>query len=53
MKYNDISDVWRKYKSLNTATGGAICSTQLKRLVRERWEKEQCGFHTSNIWVRV
>ena len=40
-KFNDISniqDVWFKHKSLNTATG-AICSTTLKRLVREEWEK--------------
>lgn len=37
-KYNNIVDVWKKYKSLNTATG-AICSTELKRLVRENWQK--------------
>ena len=37
-KYGNIFDVWRKHKSLNTATG-AICSTNLKRLVREKWEK--------------
>lgn len=40
-KFNDISnisDVWRKHISLNTATG-AICSMTLKRLVREEWEK--------------
>ncbi len=37
-KYGNIFDVWRKHKSLNTATG-AICSTKLKRLVREKWEK--------------
>ena len=40
-KFNDISnisDVWRKHMSLNTATG-AICSMTLKRLVREEWEK--------------
>ena len=37
-KYGNIFDVWRKFKSLNTATG-AICSTNLKRLVREKWEK--------------
>jgi len=37
-KYGSIFDVWRKHKSLNTATG-AICSTNLKRLVREKWEK--------------
>lgn len=38
-KYNSIEDVWRKYKSLNVATG-AICSTELKRKVRERFAKE-------------
>lgn len=38
-KYKSIEDVWRKRKSLNTATG-AICSTELKRYVREKWEKE-------------
>lgn len=37
-KYGSIFDVWRKYKSLNTATG-AVCSTDLKRLVRQKWEK--------------
>jgi len=37
-KYGNIFDVWRKHKSLNTANG-AICSTNLKRLVREKWEK--------------
>lgn len=37
--YKNIQDVWRKHKSLNVATG-AICSTQLKRRVREKWQKE-------------
>lgn len=37
--YNSIQDVWIKHKSLNVATG-AICSTQLKRKVREDWQKE-------------
>jgi len=37
-KYGNIFDVWRKHKSLNTANG-AICSTNLKRVVREKWEK--------------
>ncbi len=35
--YKNIKDVWRKHKSLNVATG-AICSTQLKRRVREKWQ---------------
>jgi len=42
-KYGNIFDVWRKHKSLNTATG-AICSTNLKRLVREKWEKQNQNF---------
>jgi 3'-phosphoadenosine 5'-phosphosulfate sulfotransferase (PAPS reductase)/FAD synthetase len=42
-KYGNIFDVWRKHKSLNTATG-AICSTNLKRLVREKWEKQNQDF---------
>jgi len=42
-KYGNIFDVWRKHKSLNTATG-AICSTQLKRMVREKWEKENPNY---------
>jgi len=37
-KYNSIQEVWRKYKSLNVATG-AICSTELKRVVREKWQE--------------
>lgn len=37
-KYENIQDVWLKKLSLNTATG-AICSTELKRWVRENWQK--------------
>lgn len=36
--YENIQDVWYTHKSLNVATG-AICSTQLKRRVREEWQK--------------
>lgn len=36
--YQSIQDVWRSHKSLNVATG-AICSTQLKRRVREKWQE--------------
>lgn len=36
--YPTIEDVWRRHISLNVATG-AICSYQLKRIVRERWQK--------------
>lgn len=41
-KYKSIQAVWRKYNSLNVATG-AICSTELKRAVREKFQKEN-GF---------
>ena len=33
----DIEDVWEHYLSLNVATG-AICSTELKRKVRQLWQ---------------
>ena len=52
--YTDIRQVWRKYKSLNVATG-AICSTILKRKVREMWEKKNTweaqafGFDTGEL----
>lgn len=36
-KYKSIQEVWYKYKSLNTAHG-AICSTELKRVVREKYQ---------------
>lgn len=38
-EYSSIQEVWYKYKSLNVANG-AICSSELKRVVRERWQKE-------------
>lgn len=37
-KYDSIQDVWRRYNSLNVATG-AICSTELKRSVREAYQE--------------
>ncbi len=37
-KYSSIKDVWRKWKSLNVAHG-AICSSELKRVVREKWQE--------------
>ena len=37
-QYESIQDVWRTHKYLNVATG-AICSTQLNRLVREKWQE--------------
>lgn len=42
-EYDDIESVWRTYLSLNTAHG-AICSTVLKRRVREDWQ-------TNNTWT--
>ena len=37
-KYDSIQDVGLRHKSLNVATG-AICSTRLKRIVRENYQK--------------
>lgn len=37
--YSSIEDVWMKHLSLNVSYG-AICSYQLKRVAREKWEKE-------------
>lgn len=36
--YESIADVWERFESLNTANG-AICSSELKRTVRERFQK--------------
>lgn len=41
-KYDSIQEVWDKHNSLNVANG-AICSSTLKREVREKWQKD-------NIW---
>lgn len=38
-KYKSIEDVWVKHKSLNVAKG-AVCSSELKRRVREEWQKK-------------
>ena len=38
-KYESIEDVWIKHKSLNVAHG-AICSSELKKVVREKWQKD-------------
>lgn len=38
-KYQSIKDVWIKYKGMNFANG-AICSSELKRAVRLKWQKE-------------
>jgi len=37
-KHKTIQDVWIRYKALNNAKG-AVCSSELKRAVREKWEK--------------
>lgn len=37
-KFNTIQEVWYHYNSLNVASG-AICSSELKRDVRKRWQK--------------
>jgi 3'-phosphoadenosine 5'-phosphosulfate sulfotransferase (PAPS reductase)/FAD synthetase len=37
-QYGSIEDVWKKYNSLNVATG-AICSSELKREVRHDYQK--------------
>ena len=37
--YYSILDVWKWYCSLNVSFG-AVCSTDLKRAVRENWQKE-------------
>lgn len=43
-EFKRIQDVWFKYLSLNVASG-AICSYMLKRMVREKWEKENKFTH--------
>lgn len=37
--YRNIQEVWSRYNSLNVATG-AVCSTDLKRKVRESFQKK-------------
>jgi len=43
-KYNSIEEVWDKHNSLNVANG-AICSSTLKREVREIWQKNNDWEH--------
>ncbi len=38
-KHESIQAVWVRYKALNNAKG-AVCSSELKRSVREQWEKD-------------
>lgn len=42
--YKSIQDVWKKHLSLNVASG-AICSSKLKRVCREKWQKENDYTH--------
>jgi hypothetical protein len=42
--YDSIQDTWRKHMSLNVASG-AICSYKLKRVVREKWQKNNIYTH--------
>ena len=37
-KHKSVQDVWIRYKALNNAKG-AVCSSEMKRQVRETWEK--------------
>lgn len=43
-EYESIEQVWIKYNSLNVAHG-AICSSELKREVRIKWQKENVCAH--------
>lgn len=43
-KYESIQHVWEKFKSLNVSKG-AICSAELKRVVREKWQKKEDYTH--------
>lgn len=42
-EYEDILDIWYQHLSLNVATG-AICSTKLKRRVREVYQKSNPNY---------
>jgi len=37
-KHDSVQDTWYRYKALNGAKG-AVCSSEMKRQVRETWEK--------------
>ena len=47
--YQSIEDVWFRYGSLNVAHG-AICSTELKRAVREEWQKHIEQSHKAQVF---
>jgi PP-loop superfamily ATP-utilizing enzyme len=38
-EYQSVRDVWYKHLSLNVANG-AVCSYKMKRVVREKWQKD-------------
>lgn len=42
--YESIEDIWYRFKSLNVANG-AICSSELKRDLRKKWQKENTYKH--------
>jgi 3'-phosphoadenosine 5'-phosphosulfate sulfotransferase (PAPS reductase)/FAD synthetase len=44
LKHESIEDVWYKYKSLNVANG-AVCSSELKRNARKRFQKNNSFTH--------
>ncbi len=43
-KHESVQDVWLKYKALNNASG-AVCSSEMKRQVREKWQKQNTWEH--------
>jgi len=43
-KHENIQAVWRRYKALNNANG-AVCSSELKRTVREVWQRTNTWKH--------
>lgn len=43
-KYQKIQDVWFRFKSLNISAG-AICSSELKRELRKKWQKDNNFLH--------
>jgi 3'-phosphoadenosine 5'-phosphosulfate sulfotransferase (PAPS reductase)/FAD synthetase len=43
-RHKSVQDVWYKYNSLNVANG-AVCSSEMKRRVREDWQKENKWLH--------
>ena len=43
-EFSSVQDVWRKHLSLNVAHG-AVCSSILKRRVREKWQKKNSFKH--------